>query len=976
VSFTQDFRTSRRNYADGNTRIGTLGRLWYDAVTNTIRVSDGVTEGGVIVSGGGGGDGGNYTLPTATTTVKGGVKVDGTTITIANQIISGFSGNYNDLSNRPTIPTNTNQLTNGAGFLTSSALTGYATESFVTTRGYLTSVGTISYNDLSNKPTLVTSYNQLTDKPTLFSGSYTDLTNKPTLVTSYTQLTDKPNLFSGSYNDLTDKPILFDGDYNNLTNKPTLFSGSYNDLTNTPTIPSDVSDLTDNTSLLFSGSYIDLTDKPTLFSGSYTDLTNKPTIPANTSDLTNDSGYLTSYSETDPIFTAHITYNITSTQVSNWDTAYGWGDHASAGYLTSVGTISYTSLSDKPTIYTSAYIGTTNVDFTRASGSQTLSGVSISGNAGTVTNGVYTTDTGTVTNTMLAGSIANNKLANSAITINSTSISLGSSGTLTTTNISEGTNQYYTTERARGSVSFSAGSGAYNSSTGVFSIPTNTNQLTNGANFITTAAVTPTAVSDQNNTSTGYFKLPSGTTAQRPETPSAGMVRYNSTTGFAEVYTAAGWGIFGALPPSISTVSPTTYNGNAGTTITLTGSNFASDAIVYFINSSNVSYAASTTTFTSSTTVSATTPRDFTVSEGPLDVQIVQASGSSTKADCVDTGVSPAWSTASGNIGTIYYSSTSDTQSFSTTVSATDSDANDAVSYSLTGSLPSGLTLASNGAISGTAANPGSNSVTSTFSIVATDLAGNTASRSFNIIRSWRDGSSAARSATNIAALSSFGITTSGSYYITLPTVGATQLYCDIAGGWYLVMRGAGADSYGYDNAAWTNSTAYSESNLLTNTTGTFAKSSAFYYMNNCNQIKVYAGGFSGASADGVYRNFTFSFTGTNTPTNLMFTTANAMSWDSNYSTWRATFGQDRTNDPKFERYGSSANQTVGSTRSGRNGCGQPLMFGFNAYDGAGNDVNSGLGTHPSYCGGSPGVFAGGGWMGNGGYVMIYAKGF
>jgi hypothetical protein len=53
-------------------------------------------------------------------------------------------------------------------------------------------------------------------------------------------------------------------------------------------------------------------------------------------------------------------------------------------------------------------------------GSVTVS--SVSGNAGTVTNGVYTTDTGSVTNTMLAGSIANNKLANSTIS----GISLGS----------------------------------------------------------------------------------------------------------------------------------------------------------------------------------------------------------------------------------------------------------------------------------------------------------------------------------------------------------------------------------------------------------------------------------------------------------------------------------------------------------------------------------------------------------------------
>ena len=61
-------------------------------------------------------------------------------------------------------------------------------------------------------------------------------------------------------------------------------------------------------------------------------------------------------------------------------------------------------------------------------GSVTVS--SISGNAGTVTNGVYTTDTSTVTNTMLAGSITNDKLINSSFTLaddssSTTNISLG-----------------------------------------------------------------------------------------------------------------------------------------------------------------------------------------------------------------------------------------------------------------------------------------------------------------------------------------------------------------------------------------------------------------------------------------------------------------------------------------------------------------------------------------------------------------------
>jgi hypothetical protein len=44
-------------------------------------------------------------------------------------------------------------------------------------------------------------------------------------------------------------------------------------------------------------------------------------------------GYLTSYTETDPVFTASPAGSITSTQVTNWNSAYGWGDHAAQGYL-------------------------------------------------------------------------------------------------------------------------------------------------------------------------------------------------------------------------------------------------------------------------------------------------------------------------------------------------------------------------------------------------------------------------------------------------------------------------------------------------------------------------------------------------------------------------------------------------------------------------------------------------------------------
>ncbi|MGM0613305.1 MAG: hypothetical protein ACQESM_07330, partial [Bacteroidota bacterium] len=226
-----------------------------------------------------------------------------------------------------------------------------------------------NYNDLTDKPNLFSgSYNDLTDKPVLFSGDYRDLSNKPTLFSGdYDDLTNKPTLFSGSYLDLTDKPTnfspadhnhddsyytqtqvddkianaggsvdfatlqdieqgtsqskattpqgvhdyvvnyvqdindsgfsidyasemdidagtsetkvinpagldyaiskinQFSGDYADLTNKPDLFSGNYADLKDKP--------------VLFSESYNDLTDKPDLFSGDYNDLSNKPNIP-------------------------------------------------------------------------------------------------------------------------------------------------------------------------------------------------------------------------------------------------------------------------------------------------------------------------------------------------------------------------------------------------------------------------------------------------------------------------------------------------------------------------------------------------------------------------------------------------------------------------------------------------------------------------------------------------------------------------
>ena len=64
------------------------------------------------------------------------------------------------------------------------------------------------------------------------------------------------------------------------------------------------------------------------------------------SQITNLQSYLTT--ETDPVFSAHAASGVTSTKISQWDTAYDWGDHADAGYLTSIanGSIDTDQLAD------------------------------------------------------------------------------------------------------------------------------------------------------------------------------------------------------------------------------------------------------------------------------------------------------------------------------------------------------------------------------------------------------------------------------------------------------------------------------------------------------------------------------------------------------------------------------------------------------------------------------------------------------
>ena len=273
---------------------------------------------------------------------------------------------WNDVNNKPSIPsdvsdlTDTTNLLGGGGTTLPANASGYLVNDGSGNLSWAAGDGTFSgdYNDLTNKPDLTVyqtastafsgSYSDLTNQPTLFSGAYADLTGAPTIPADVSDLTDTTNLlFSGAYADLSNAPTLFDGDYNSLTNKPTIriavatgggpggnnqadslalaglnpvtdipstwggdlilqggVGGSNGDLYGEVRIKSGTIGAnyewhftTDKKlKLPAGGDIVDSTGASVLggssFSGSYNDLTDKPTIPADVSDLTDTTNLL------------------------------------------------------------------------------------------------------------------------------------------------------------------------------------------------------------------------------------------------------------------------------------------------------------------------------------------------------------------------------------------------------------------------------------------------------------------------------------------------------------------------------------------------------------------------------------------------------------------------------------------------------------------------------------------------------------
>ena len=180
--------------------------------------------------------------------------------------------------------------------------------------------------------------------------------------------------------------------------------------------------------------------------------------------------------------------------------------------------------------------------------------------ATTNTGVTYTSGTGVIA----LASIPNSSLTNSAVTVNSNSVSLGASITLDTDDIGEGSsNLYYTDARSRAAVSATANSGlTYNSSTGAFNLASIPNTALANSSITINGVATP---------------LGGSTTTTSVSTGLGTTVTFQGTAGEVDVATNSGTNTFTiGLPNDVNI----TNDLSVGNDLTVTGDLTVNGALV------------------------------------------------------------------------------------------------------------------------------------------------------------------------------------------------------------------------------------------------------------------------------------------------------------------------------------------------------------------------------------------------------------
>jgi len=414
--------------------------------------------------------------------------VDGASSGLDADLLDGQQGShyldYNNFSNIPTIPTNNNQLTNGAGYITSAALAGASDGGNAALLDGIDSTQFLRSDQDDTMGGVLTLSHSSNEKIDLVGSSNPYIrfqevnTNKAYIQWNASGFFIIANLEDGSDLRIKDD-ITFSQDgstHHKMWHAGNDGSGSGLD-----------ADLLDGQQGSYYLDYNNFSNKPSLFSGSYNDLSNKPTIPTNNNQLTNGAGYVTANTQ---LSTEQVQDIVGAMVSSNSET------NISVTYDDSNGKLNFSS-TDTNTTYSVGDGGLTQKNFTTTLKNK-LDGIA-------------------------AGA------TNTAAPYYTSAISVGDGGltqkNFTTTlkdkldGIAAGATNVTNNNQLTNGAGYSTFSGSYNDLSNKPTIPTNNNQLSNGAGYIT-------SVSGQNYNS--LSNLPTIPTNNNQLSNGAGYSTYSS----------------------------------------------------------------------------------------------------------------------------------------------------------------------------------------------------------------------------------------------------------------------------------------------------------------------------------------------------------------------------------------------------------------------------------------------------------------